>query len=177
MRTRERFQNAVLTETQAALWDTGFTSRSFLAEHQFEDVLRREPSFTPAALHLGRLRLLEGKPDKAAALLSAAATGEDPRVRYLALLFSGAIHERGGRVAQAEHCYREAVAEYPRGQSAVLALSALLDRHGRSDDARVLVEAHFTRDQKHLDPLWTYLAQPERQRALLFDELRDEVSR
>ena len=98
----------------------------------------------------------------------------DPRIRYLAFLFVGQIHNRNGGLDAAERLYRAAMAQYPAAPSAVYALSELLGRRGRdAESKRRLIE--LLRQGRHVDPLWTFRLPPGQNASLQLDELRIEV--
>lgn len=189
MKTRASFKDAVVYEVQAsregaapsaqALGMGGGTqlmARWLLpAAELHRAVLEKDPSFLTPALHLGRLHMLEGRLDTAAEYFTRALEAVDPRVRYLARLYLGSLDERSERFDAAEQRYRAALAEYPWGQSANLALAHLMERMGREKDARVLLAERFTRGDRIIEPLWTYALMPGEELGALFDELRAEV--
>lgn len=127
LQTRAQFDNAVVFEVQGcrqgaslsaqALGKGGgaqLPSRWFLpAARLYENVLDKDPAFLTAALHLGRLNMLEGRLDKAAAFFERALEAVDPRVRYLARLYLGSLDERADRLDVAETRYRAAIAGPP----------------------------------------------------------------
>jgi tetratricopeptide (TPR) repeat protein len=153
-------------------------SRWFLpAARLFQNVLDKDPAFLTPALHLGRLNMLEGRLDDAAAFFERALAAVDPRVRYLARLFLGSLDERADRLADAEKRYRAAMAEYPWGQSAQLALAQVLSRTGRDGEARALLLDRFGKGDRLIEPLWTYAVMPNEEMGARFDELRAEVWR
>ena len=144
----------------------------------YEDALDKDPSYRPPALHLGRVRMLQGRRAEAARHFERAADADDPRVRYLAQLFLGSLAERDGRYADAERAYVGAIGIYPSGQAGPLALSQILSRTGREAEARQAIAYLVTRTGAITEPLWTYLPPPrmdvmDHQRALV--ELRAEV--
>ena len=129
-----------------------------------------------ASLHLGRIRVLQGRFDEAAVVLTPLASAPEPRIRYLALMFLGAVAERQDRFADAETRYREAMGAYAWGQSAALGLSQLLGRAGRDAEARATLDEHLRRTRGLVvEPLWTYLIPPGEFLGLEFDQLRAEV--
>lgn len=187
---RARFTSGVNYEILGSIDSTAASSQDigFLGQHgelpsrwwitaarEFESALTADEQFLPAALHLGRIRMLQERPADAAPLLRRAASSSDPRVRYLASLFLGAIAERQDRLDEAETLYRDGVALYPWGQSAHLALAELLSRTGRDTDARTLLIDKFGRAPRIIEPLWTYLLKPGQEPATLWDEIRCEV--
>ncbi len=148
------------------------------ASRILEEILNTEPGILGAALHLGRMRMIEGRAEEAAGYFERAQKSVDPRVRYLATLFLGSLDERAGRLDDAEKRYREALAAYGWGQAAHLALAQLLSRTGRDQEARALLIDRFgDRTVRVIEPLWTYLAGPDDELGARFDELRAEVWR
>jgi tetratricopeptide (TPR) repeat protein len=140
----------------------------------FTRALKQRPELTVAALHLGRIRMLQGNSAEATPLFRSALADVDPAVRYLASLFLGSLEERDGRFDVAEKLYREALALIPYGQSAPLALSELLSRTGKETDARQVLAARLLRmNTDVLEPFWAY--GPEDVPATRFDLLRVEV--
>jgi hypothetical protein len=148
------------------------------ASRHFQDALARDPANGEAALHLGRVMLVGGYEIDADRPLRLAAAAADRPVRYLALMFLGAIAERRSQYGDAERLYLEARDAFPWGQSASLALSHVLMRDGREADARAAVKRHFTGAGARLvEPLWTYLADPATDLGPTLNLLRAEVWR
>ena len=146
------------------------------AAEAFADALKQDPGLHCASLHLGRVRLLQGQREEAAALFRGALDDVDPAVAYLAALFLGSLEERNERYDAAEKLYRDALQRIPWGQSAPLALSELLSRTGREKEARDALAAHFTFIGSGIvAPLWTYAANPSDELGTRFDLLRMEV--
>lgn len=142
----------------------------------FARALKQKPELRAAALHLGRVRMLQDQGTEAASLFRSALASVDPCVRYLAALFLGSLEERDQRFDGAEHLYREAISLVPWGQSASLALAELLSRRGRDAEARqVLAQRLLHEDADILDPFWVYTAAPDEALASHFDLLRMEV--
>jgi tetratricopeptide (TPR) repeat protein len=159
----------VTPEAQRALLDA--------AKH-FQDALARDPADGEAALHLGRIMIVAGREADADRPLQLAAAAPDRPVRYLALMFLGAIAERQSRYADAERQYLAALDAFPWGQSAPLALSHVLMREGREPEARAAIARHFTaRHARVVEPLWTYLADPATDLGPTLSLLRAEVWR
>jgi Tfp pilus assembly protein PilF len=110
--------------------------------------------------------------------LRLAAASPDRPVRYLAMMFLGAIAERQSRYADAEEQYMAALDAFPWGQSAPLALSHVLMREGREPEARAAVARHFAgTGGRVVEPLWTYLADPGTDLGPTLNLLRAEVWR
>ena len=144
------------------------------AAEAFADALKQDKQLRCAALHLGRVRLLLGQRDEAAALFRIALDDVDPAVAYLAALFLGSIEERNERFDAAEKLYNDALRRIPWGQSAPLALSELLRRTGREREAREVLAGRF-KLAGTVEPLWTYAANPADEAGTRFDLLRMEV--
>jgi len=112
-----------------------------------------------AALHAGRLRMLQGDDTLARRHFEQAATSSTPSTRYLAHLFLGSLDERDGDVASAERHYVAASSAFPYAQSGRVALAALLARSGRGREAVAIVTrtppAHL--DRLSFDPWWLFL--------------------
>jgi tetratricopeptide (TPR) repeat protein len=148
------------------------------ARSEYEQALSADAQCAEAALHLGRIHILAGRPDLAGEPLTRAADAGDVPVRYLALLFLGSIAEEMTRFDEAERRYRAAMDTFRWGQAAELALAHVLDRSGRRGDARDVIATHF--GQTHasvVDPLWIYLSTPDESLKANLDELRAEVWR
>jgi hypothetical protein len=145
---------------------------------EYGAALASDPTNTRIALHIGRVFLLLGRDGEAASNLHAASSSTNPAVRYLALMFTGALQERAGRLDAAIDEYRHASEAFRWGQSAPLALSHVLMRAARDADARQAVTEHFDATRGRVcEPLWTYLADPSTDLGPMIDELRAEVWR
>lgn len=81
----------------------------------------------------------------------------DPFLIYLAGLFEGRSEERRERYAEAEAAYRRALAATSGAQSAGMALSALLVRQGRVEEARLLMKEITTTSPQAVDPWSGYV--------------------
>lgn len=142
----------------------------------FADALKENPHWRAAAVHLGRIRMLQGQRDEAATLFRSALEDADPSVAYLAALFLASLEERAERFASAETLYRNAVARIPYGQSAPLALAELLSRTGRDAEARDTLAARLLKPGAAVsEPLWTFASAPDQEVGTRFDLLRMEV--
>ena len=139
------------------------------------EALKEDPSLHGAALHLGRIRMLQARPLEASPLFRSALTSVDPAVAYLAALFLGSLEEREERFAEAEALYRDALARIPYGQAAPLALAQLLSRTGREAEARDILAAGLLRPRAFVvEPMWAY-GPPDEDPATQIDLLRMEV--
>jgi Tfp pilus assembly protein PilF len=148
------------------------------AAEAFASAASLDPGLLDASLHRGRAWILAGEPAKAVQPLTAAAQSPDRHVRYLAVMFLGAIAEADGQLEEAEVRYRAAAATAPFGQSAPLALAHLFGRTGRDAEARALLSGHFARTRGRVaEPLWTYLGAPADHLGESLQELRAEVWR
>jgi hypothetical protein len=80
-------------------YDKGGIRASYFAKagELFTRAFKQRPDLTVAALHLGRIRMLQGNGAEAALLFRSALTDVDPAVRYLASLFLGASPDESGR--------------------------------------------------------------------------------
>jgi tetratricopeptide (TPR) repeat protein len=183
---REHFARGLEAETRgsvehAAIATQAGPARAPLfgrAAREYEEALKRDPRLHTAALHLGRIRLIQNQLDAAVPLLRQCQRAVDPRVAYLATLFLGAIEERRERFKEAEAYYRDALRHYPEGQSAPLALAQLLSRTGREVEARAAVVQQLDPKRDYIvDPLWTYLSSGAQEVGARLQELRVEVWR
>ena len=148
------------------------------ARSEYEQALSADAHCAEAALHLGRIHILAGRPELAVDPLTRAADDGDVPVRYLALLFLGSIAEEMTRFDDAEGRYRAAMDTFRWGQSAPFALAQVLDRSGRHGEARDLMATHLGRTPASVvEPLWTYLSTPDESLKANLDELRAEVWR
>ncbi len=128
--------------------------------HYFEDALRHDPRMLVAALHLGRINMLQGNDAEAAPFFERASGASDRSVVYLANLFLGALAERAGHVDEAERRYRAAAKTFEFGQTADLALAELLGKSGRGAEASHVIDAMLQRRETGglFDPWWLYLS-------------------
>ena len=148
------------------------------AADDYTAALASDQTNTQIALHLGRVFVLLGRENDAALHLHAAGSSANPAVRYLALMFSGALDERAGRLDAAIDQYGRAHAAFRWGQSAPVALSHALMRAGRDGEARDVLTGHFASAGRRVcEPLWTYLADPSTDLGPTLDELRAEIWR
>lgn len=147
------------------------------ASEAFSAALREDAGLHAARVHLGRIRMIQGKRAEAAALLRPALDDVDPAVVYLAALFLGSIEERDDHFDSAESLYRKAASVVPYGQSAPLALAELLSRTGREDEARKVMAATLAPQTRFIEPLWAYAARLDEELGARFELLRAEVWR
>jgi len=106
------------------------------AEQYFRRVVDAEPTFTEAAVHLGRVLGLRGQHVEAVGLLTAATdAGGDAFVTYYAALFLGAECEALQRLADAEAAYTRAAQTMPLSRLPHLALAHLARQSGEREDS------------------------------------------
>jgi hypothetical protein len=149
-----------------------------VAARHFEVALAADPACVEAALHLGRVTLLDGRDAEAERWLRVASAAHSVPVRYLAMMFLGVMAERQARYDDAAKHYRAALDIFRWGQAAPLALSHVLMRAGREQEARDTLAVHFTTTGgRTVEPFWTYLANPATHLGPSLDQLRAEVWR
>jgi tetratricopeptide (TPR) repeat protein len=146
------------------------------AARELTAALALAPDLLEAALHLGRIRMLEGRQAEASALFERASASTSPSVSYLAALFMGAYAERASQWDDAERRYRAAIARFPAGQSGPLALAQLLDRRGRTADGAQVLGGMLARPAGRLiDPWWVYFDEAGAENPLRIRMMRAEV--
>jgi tetratricopeptide (TPR) repeat protein len=170
MRDRERY----VASTSPASARVQLQETWFGAASHFEEALKNDPTLYGAALHLGRIRLLEQNRERATPLFRSALASPDPSVAYLAALFLGSLKERDGQLDEAEALYRDAVRRVPFGQAAPLALAQLLSRTGRDSEAREALANLLRPGRVVMEPMWAY-GPPSEDPATQIDLLRMEV--
>jgi hypothetical protein len=131
-----------------------------LAAEAFAGALRDEPKLGAAALHLGRIRMIQGQRSEATELLRRALDDVDPAVVYMAALLLGSLEERNDHFGEAETMYRRALSAFPYGQSAPIALAQLLSRTGRDAEAQATLVRRLTTTPRAIEPSWAYAAGP-----------------
>lgn len=130
------------------------------AEKAFRDALALDRDLSEARLRLGKLlldarRTLEAEP----LLVEVERKTDEPRQRYLALLFLGRVAERRGRADEAVRSYRGALECWPQSQAARLALAHAFESGGPPLASRTLVGATLAdslRESRAPDPWWLY---------------------
>jgi tetratricopeptide (TPR) repeat protein len=149
------------------------------AAQDFTDALTIDSALLEAALHLGRIRMLQGNMAEARTWFGRAAVSPSRSTAYLAQLFLGAIAERDSAWDEAERRYREAQSTLPVGQAAALALAALLDRRGFAAESASTIASMFERTALRpiADPWWAYFNGLGRDPDVNLRALRTEVSR
>src|SRR5436190_8382844 len=125
------------------------------AARDLDMALDLNPELLEAALHLGRVRMVEGKEPDAVKYFQMATSSKMRSVGYLAKLFLGAYAEKASRWEEAEKLYRESMTLFAAGQSAPIALAQLLDRRARSAEATQVLTALFARARGRTSEPWT----------------------
>ena len=83
------------------------------AEQWLRASLRNNPKNVMARLHLGRVQMMRRENDEALELLRGVfESTPDSATAYLAAIFTGALHEREGRLAEATLAYRQAIEKF-----------------------------------------------------------------
>ena len=127
-----------------------------------------------AALRLGNLRVGLGQEALALEHFTVASRASDPRIRYLAFLFVGQIHNRNGRLDDAERFYKAAIASIrPRRRPCTRSRSFSVVADVTPSRSRG--SSSFLGQGRHVDPLWTFRLPPGQSASLQLDELRIEV--
>ena len=148
------------------------------AEKQLRLAVAVDDTLVEARVRLGRVLTEAGRPDEAARELEAALAAEPrPYLVYLAQLFLGDVHQRGGRLQEAVACYRAAIDAYPLGQAARTALAHALHRQGDHDAAFEAVRASLALEFEdgRADPWWAYGLSQLRPFDVLLVSLRGEA--
>lgn len=149
------------------------------AVRDLNDALRVDPALLEAALHLGRIRMLQGNDAEARSMFQRATASQARSTAYLAHLFLGAMAERDAAWTDAERHYRHAGSILPTGQAAALSLAALFDRRGPAQESANTVASMFqtTALRQIADPWWAYFNGLGRDPDVILRALRAEVSR
>lgn len=133
------------------------------------------------SLQLARLLLMRGKPMNALATADPVlqrATDNDSA--YIAALLGGAGREASGDVAGAAEHYTRAIAQNPDAQFGYVALSQVLMRQGRYEEARAALALVLNRKpspDRLRDPWWLFGSDVGRPMDHPFDDLREEARR
>jgi predicted esterase/tetratricopeptide (TPR) repeat protein len=149
------------------------------AESMYRELIARRPPFAEARLRLGNVLDMSGRVEAALSELHAAAgeTG-DPRIRYLAHLFSGDLLRRASRRAEAEEEFSLALAAWPGGEAAALSLAETLHATGRREAAASVLASSIAADAPTPgpDPFRTYYFGDRDEHKRLLEALVDRVS-
>jgi len=138
--------------------------------------LQGDPLNMLARLHFGRVQTLRSRNDDALKLLQEATASKDAATAYLAVLFTGALHERQGRLDAAAQAYRAGIERFPLNHAAHIALSAVLQRSARGDESRdVLGRVLDAAEASRREPWWSYFVEPSSVNLARLDLLRREA--
>ena len=130
-----------------------------VASQRLGEALRLAPHDEEVALHFGRVLALKLSDDDALLTLQRLfTTTRDASRAYMAALFTAAIHDRRGRVSDAEQWYRAAMAKHTTGQAAPMGLADTLSRSGRTSEARDVIQRLLA--TRVDEPLWWYDFEP-----------------
>jgi tetratricopeptide (TPR) repeat protein len=185
-------------EEEATLWTTGRTApaqrtrtaattmaslrereRLFLdAERVLAEAVETDPAMTEARIRLGRVQFWLGHDEAARKTLEEALRRGGPSpLRYLAHLFLGQVHERGGATAEAIREFTRALEVHPESQAARVALSEATLSTGDDEGARAILEQALALAGRRSarDAHWGYVASTSDGGAALFNELRQET--
>ena len=149
------------------------------AAHDFTEALTIDPALLDAALHLGRVRMLQRDAGGSAKLFARAASSPSRSTAYLAELFLGSLSEVAADWDEAERHYRDARSILPAGQAAALSLAALLDRRGLAAESTGTIGSMLDRTalRQIADPWSAYFGGLGRDPDVVLRVLRAEVSR
>jgi len=129
-----------------------------------------------AAMRLGAMAVRRGRIAQALDMLDRAEKqSRDPYVIYLSRYFLGQLHERRKDPEKAQAAYRGAVAAWPQGQAATIALAAYLFRDGRRAEAQELAGTMLTANEPPFDPWREYVHADNRFWPQLVGKLRAEI--
>lgn len=141
------------------LWERTERERHLAeAEDALARALAADPAFPEAHLRMGRVLWRRGKPEAGRLQLERLLAGsKDGRIRYLAHLFLGRIHEDAGRLDDATREYRAALDVAPLAQTPQVALAHLLQGTGDESGCRaaVLLATQPSRGSEG-DDFWEY---------------------
>jgi tetratricopeptide (TPR) repeat protein len=131
-----------------------------------------------ALTRLAALQHRMGRPaDALKSLDRADAVTRDPYVLYLSAYVRGRILEAQKKLDEAGMAWERAVAVWPHGQAATLALSTLLFQQGRRAEAQELIGAMLAADPLPSDPWRVHAHGDDRLWPELIAKLRTEILR
>lgn len=123
----------------------------------FERAMRSPSTRAEAAVRLGRVLVLLGRPQEALARLSPLVTGAtERRWRYLAALFSALAEERRGNVDAQMAAYRTASDIAPGCQTPLVGMTAVRRLQGATADAAALARTLTDNPDRSCDDAWWY---------------------
>jgi tetratricopeptide (TPR) repeat protein len=130
-------------------------------------------------MHAARVDMLVGRDEDALKVLrQLTASAADEGTTYLALLFTGAIHERARNLDEAVRAYEQAIASFPHGHTGYIALSQALQRSGRGDESRTIL-SRLVGDPgvRRREPWWWYFFDPSEIVTARIEALRKDARR
>ena len=131
-----------------------------------------------AAMRLGAMRMRGAGAESAVANFDRALTlTRDRYVVYLAHYFKGQIYEAQDQPQKAQAEFRRAVAAWPHGQAATMALAMNLFDHGRRAEAYGLAGAMLAAPGPPTDPWRAYVHADDRFWPFLIEKLRAEIAK
>jgi tetratricopeptide (TPR) repeat protein len=146
-----------------------------LAADFFDRSLASDPTLVEARVRLAKVRLDQGKPREALALLQGVTSGViDGTVSYYAHLVLGDASAFVGERDAAAAAYRRAATLYPTAQTPRLALSLLARSGGNAAAARTALAPVFSLPDDPMerpDPWWVYHKGEGRSASVLLAEL------
>ena len=150
-----------------------------LARDLYQRAIQLDPGLIESRVRLGRVLTLNGRLAAARRELDAALDATTvPRLRYLAHLFTGAIHEREKRWAEAAQSYERAIEIDPDAQTARVALAHALDAGGALEAAGAAIEPFLGQVEYRPvadDAWWLYPLGQSVGGTMLLDLLRKRV--
>ncbi len=151
------------------------------AEKRLRDALAVDDTRLEARLRLGRVLLLQGRTTEAELPLETVARDTtDDRLRYLAWLFLGRLHDGRRDPEQAIDAYQRALGIRPDGQAARIGLVWAEDRLSGPAVAHLLLLEGFGRPRdpdSAGDPWWNYFFGPPGLAEAAIGRMRDTVLR
>jgi tetratricopeptide (TPR) repeat protein len=171
---RMTLQRAIAAEirTRPILVTGSPTRRLEAALSLYETAARLPPNAAEARVRRAYLHLRLEHPADALAELARVPADADADVAYWMELVRGRAEDARGDLDAAATAYRTAAAQQPGAQSAATALSALLTRMGRPDEAQQWADRALHAPGNTIDPWWRYWAADRRWITTWLTELR-----
>lgn len=142
--------------------------------NRYEEAMKYPDTAAEARVRAARFLYATGEFERARTVLDAVtAPPADPELHYVSDLVRGQILAALGRSSEAAAAYRAALATWPAGQSARVALMALLVTTGDRQGAAELAEAAQSAADNQYDPWWTYWLGDFRVYPAILERLRE----
>ena len=126
------------------------------AQQLYERALAADPNYALAQIRLGRVQFLLGNLKQAGEWLQKGSAGaQDPVHKYVAAMFTGALHQRQKDLDGASASFERALTIAPKSQSAIVALAYVELLRGRPDHAQALSRS-YTGTPNSDDGWWAY---------------------